>query len=96
MAAPGILAGLKLEDEVVYHILRRNIIQESTVYRSIWREAEEEKAQEIALNLFTRRRGHQPDCVFSWVRDRGSPTTAAATTWVCTMLSLNSTRQEVA
>lgn len=51
MAASGILAGLKLEDEVIYRILRRNIIQESTVYRSIWREAEEEKTRVIALNF---------------------------------------------
>jgi predicted transposase YdaD len=51
MAASGILAGLKLEDEVIYRILRRDIMQESTVYRSIWREAEEEKTRAIALNF---------------------------------------------
>ncbi|MFM6348904.1 MAG: Rpn family recombination-promoting nuclease/putative transposase [Dolichospermum sp.] len=54
MAASGILAGLKLEDEVIYRILRRDIMQESTVYRSIWREAEEEKTRAIALNLLRR------------------------------------------
>jgi predicted transposase/invertase (TIGR01784 family) len=51
MAASGILAGLKLEDEIVYRILRRDIMQESTVYRSIQREAQEENTREIALNL---------------------------------------------
>ncbi|UBF28298.1 Rpn family recombination-promoting nuclease/putative transposase [Kovacikia minuta CCNUW1] len=51
IAASGILAGLKLEDEVVYRILRRDIMQESTVYRSIQREAEQEKTRAIALNL---------------------------------------------
>lgn len=51
MAASAILAGLKLEDEIIYRILRRDIMQESTVYRSIQREAQEEKARAIALNL---------------------------------------------
>jgi predicted transposase YdaD len=54
MAASGILAGLKLEDEVVYRILRRDLMQESTVYRSIWREAEEEQTRRIAINLLRR------------------------------------------
>jgi predicted transposase YdaD len=54
MAASGILAGLKLEDEMIYRILRRDIMQESTVYRSIWREAEEEKTRTIAINLLRR------------------------------------------
>ncbi|MEH2346849.1 MAG: Rpn family recombination-promoting nuclease/putative transposase [Nostoc sp.] len=54
MAASGILAGLKLENEVIYRILRRDIMQESTVYRSIWREAEEEKTRAIAINLLRR------------------------------------------
>jgi predicted transposase/invertase (TIGR01784 family) len=47
MAASGILAGLKLEDEVVYRILQRDIMQESTVYRSI----QKEERRSIALNL---------------------------------------------
>lgn len=51
MAAAGILAGLRLEDEVVYRILRRDIMQESTVYRAIQKEAEEEKTRAIALNF---------------------------------------------
>jgi predicted transposase YdaD len=54
MAASGILAGLKLEDEIVYRILRRDIMQESTVYRSIQREAQEERDRAIALNLLRR------------------------------------------
>jgi predicted transposase YdaD len=51
MAASGILAGLKLEDEIVYRILRRDIMQESTVYRSIKRDARKEEKRAIALNL---------------------------------------------
>lgn len=47
MAASGILAGLKLEDEVIYRILQRDIMQESTVYRSI----QKEERRSIALNL---------------------------------------------
>jgi predicted transposase/invertase (TIGR01784 family) len=51
MAASGILAGLRLEDEVIYRILRRDIMQESTVYRSIQREAQAENTKAIALNF---------------------------------------------
>lgn len=51
VAASGILAGLKLEDEVVYRILRRDIMQESTVYRSIERDARKEEKREIAINF---------------------------------------------
>jgi predicted transposase/invertase (TIGR01784 family) len=51
IAASAILAGLKLEDEVVYRILRRDIMQESTVYRSIQREAQAERERSIALNF---------------------------------------------
>jgi predicted transposase/invertase (TIGR01784 family) len=51
MAASGILAGLKLEDEIIYRILRRDIMQESTVYRSILAEGKAEKQREIAINL---------------------------------------------
>jgi predicted transposase/invertase (TIGR01784 family) len=51
MAASGILAGLKLEDKAVYRILRRDIMQESTVYRSIWRDAQKERDRAIALNF---------------------------------------------
>ncbi|MBW4618616.1 MAG: Rpn family recombination-promoting nuclease/putative transposase [Cyanosarcina radialis HA8281-LM2] len=51
MAASGILAGLKLEEDAIYRILRRDIMQESTVYRSIQREAQEERDRTIAINL---------------------------------------------
>ena len=51
MAASGILAGLRLEDEIIYRILRRDIMQESTVYRSILAEGEVKKQREIALNF---------------------------------------------
>lgn len=50
-AASAILAGLRLEDGVVYRVLRRDIMQESTVYRSIQREAQKEEKRLIALNL---------------------------------------------
>lgn len=53
-AASAILAGIKLEDEVVYRILRRDIMQESTVYRSILAEGEARKQREIAVNLLRR------------------------------------------
>jgi predicted transposase/invertase (TIGR01784 family) len=51
MAASAILAGLRLEDEVVYRILQRDIMQESTVYRSIERDARSEEKRKIALNF---------------------------------------------
>jgi predicted transposase/invertase (TIGR01784 family) len=51
MAASGILAGLKLEQEIIYRVLQRDIMQESTIYRSIQREAEDKTKREIALNL---------------------------------------------
>ena len=54
MAASAILAGLKLENEVVYRVLRRDIMQESTVYRSIQREAQKERDRAIAINLLRR------------------------------------------
>ena len=54
-AASAILAGLRLEGEVIYRVLRRDIMQESTVCRSILEEGEtrgeERKQREIALNL---------------------------------------------
>lgn len=51
MAASGILAGLKLGNEIVNRIVRRDIMQESSVYRSILAEGEQKKQREIALNL---------------------------------------------
>jgi predicted transposase/invertase (TIGR01784 family) len=50
MAASAILAGLRLEDDVIRRLVQRSIMQESVVYRSI----QKEKAQEIALNLLRR------------------------------------------
>jgi predicted transposase/invertase (TIGR01784 family) len=54
-AASAILAGIRLEDEIIYRVLRRDIMQESSVYRSILAEGKAEgKAntqREIALNL---------------------------------------------
>jgi hypothetical protein len=51
VAASGILAGLRLEDEIIYCVLRRDIMQESTVYRSIARDERREEKRSIALNL---------------------------------------------
>jgi predicted transposase/invertase (TIGR01784 family) len=51
MAASAILAGLRLEEDVIYRIVRRDIMQESAVYRSIQREAQDERDRAIALNL---------------------------------------------
>jgi predicted transposase/invertase (TIGR01784 family) len=54
-AASAILAGLKCEDDIIYQILRRDIMQESSVYRSIFAEGEtsgESKTQRsIARNF---------------------------------------------
>ncbi len=57
-AASAILAGLRLEDEVIYRLLRRDVMQDSTIYRSIQEEAKAEaraeaeaKQRRIALNL---------------------------------------------
>jgi len=50
-AVSAILAGLRLENEIVYRILRRDLMQESTVYQSILAEGEEKKQREIATNL---------------------------------------------
>jgi predicted transposase/invertase (TIGR01784 family) len=47
MAASAILAGLRLEEDVIYSLVRRDIMQESVIYRSI----QDEKTREIALNL---------------------------------------------
>jgi predicted transposase YdaD len=51
----AILAGLKCEDDIIYQILRKDIMEESSVYRSIFAEGEtsgESKTQRsIARNL---------------------------------------------
>ncbi|MCU0567881.1 MAG: Rpn family recombination-promoting nuclease/putative transposase [Oculatellaceae cyanobacterium Prado106] len=62
LAASGILAGLKLEEEVIYRLVRKDIMQESVIYRSIRREGEEigeargevKKQREIAMNCLQR------------------------------------------
>lgn len=54
MAASAILAGLRLEQDVIYSLVRRDIMQESVIYRSIQEEAEARaearKQREIASN----------------------------------------------
>lgn len=50
-AASAILAGLKLDDNIVYQILRRDIMEESSVYRSIIAEGAAKTKREIALNF---------------------------------------------
>lgn len=47
MAASAILAGLRLEEDVIYRLVRRDIMQESVIYRSIQRD----EKQAIALNF---------------------------------------------
>jgi predicted transposase/invertase (TIGR01784 family) len=50
MAASAILAGLRLEEDVIYRLVQRDIMQESVIYRSIKRE----NTREIAINLLRR------------------------------------------
>jgi predicted transposase YdaD len=47
MAASAILAGLRLEEDVIYRLVRRDIMQESVIYRSI----QHDEKRTIALNL---------------------------------------------
>ncbi len=47
MAASAILAGLRLEEDVIYRLVRRDIMQESVIYRSI----QNDEKRAIALNL---------------------------------------------
>jgi predicted transposase/invertase (TIGR01784 family) len=51
MAASAILAGLRLEQDVIYSLVRRDIMQESVIYRSIQEETEARAKRSIALNL---------------------------------------------
>lgn len=51
MAASAILAGIRLEKEVIYRLLRRDIMQESVIYRSIQQEAQKQEKRAIALNF---------------------------------------------
>jgi predicted transposase/invertase (TIGR01784 family) len=50
-AASAILAGIKLEEAVIYRLLRRDIMQESSVYRSILAEGKAEEKRAIALSF---------------------------------------------
>jgi predicted transposase/invertase (TIGR01784 family) len=50
MAASAILAGLRLEQDVIYQLVRRDVMQESVIYRSIQEDAEVRKQREIAMN----------------------------------------------
>jgi predicted transposase YdaD len=50
MAASAILAGLRLEEEVIYRLVQRVIMQESVIYRSI----QKDEKRAIALNLLRR------------------------------------------
>jgi predicted transposase/invertase (TIGR01784 family) len=51
MAASAILAGLRLDQDVIYSLVRRDIMQESVIYRSIQEETEARAKRTIALNL---------------------------------------------
>lgn len=51
MAASAILAGLRLEQDVIYSLVRRDIMQESVIYRSIQEETEARAKRSIALNF---------------------------------------------
>jgi predicted transposase/invertase (TIGR01784 family) len=51
MASSAILAGLRLEQDVIYSLVRRDIMQESVIYRSIQEETEARAKRTIALNL---------------------------------------------
>ncbi len=52
-AASGILAGLRLEDTIIDLVLRRDIMEESSFYRSIVAEGAAKKQREIAINLLS-------------------------------------------
>jgi predicted transposase YdaD len=47
MAASAILAGLRLEQDIIYQLVRRDIMQESVIYRSI----QKDEKRAIALNF---------------------------------------------
>jgi predicted transposase YdaD len=50
-AASAIMSGIRLENEIIYRVLRRDIMQETSVYRSIFAEGKASTQREIALNL---------------------------------------------
>lgn len=47
----AILAGLRLEQDVIYSLVRRDIRQESVIYRSIQEETEASAKRSIALDF---------------------------------------------
>lgn len=51
IAASAIIAGIRLEEEVIYRLLRKDIMQESVIYRSIQEEAQKQEKRAIALNF---------------------------------------------
>jgi predicted transposase/invertase (TIGR01784 family) len=51
MAATYVLAGLKLDKEIISSIIRRDVMQESVTYQAILTEGREERERVIALNL---------------------------------------------
>ena len=51
MAALAILAGLRLEEDVIYSLVHRDMMQESVIYRSIQEETEAKAKRSIALNF---------------------------------------------
>jgi hypothetical protein len=56
-ALPVLIERIRLEDDVIYQLVRRDIMQESTIYRSI----QKDEKRAIALNLL--RRGVAVDIV---------------------------------
>lgn len=51
MASAALLAGLVLEKELIYRVLRRDIMRESVIYKEIKAEGEAKKAREVALKM---------------------------------------------
>jgi predicted transposase/invertase (TIGR01784 family) len=54
IAASAILAGLRLDNDIIFHLLRRDIMQESTVYQAIFAEGKAEgdaKTRRTVINL---------------------------------------------
>jgi predicted transposase/invertase (TIGR01784 family) len=57
IAASAILAGLRLDDDIIFHLLRRDIMQESTVYQAIFAEGRAEgdaRQRRNVINLLRR------------------------------------------
>jgi predicted transposase YdaD len=50
-AASAILAGLRLDSDIISRLLRRDIMQESTMYQSILAEGDARTGRAIAINL---------------------------------------------